>query len=238
MAKEEKAPAISTHAISNIPSDCRQFIMPLEIIKRLPKDKEYKLLDVGGDTRLLAKFLSKNKNIKYFSLDYFGKHDYIHDLNEFPIPIASSSFDIIVCLETLEHLLYPHKVMKELVRIAKPEAIFLLSMPNEYNFYCRLNYLFGKKTAMQEPFKIVENHRHVHLPRVRDVNKFFSAHIKVLETDYQWQSRTGGHSRGFKSKLFIFIDNIINSIKNIKPSIFARSIIVYGKQKRRHVKNG
>jgi len=211
----------------NIPSDCRQFTMPVRTLQGLPKDRYYNLLDVGASNKLLRKFLPQN--IKYHSLDYCNKHDYIHNLDEFPIPIKSNSFDIIVCLETLEHTLYPHKVMQELVRIAKPNALFLVSMPNEYNFYCRLNFLFNKKTDVQEPFQVIEKHLHIQLPRVKDIIKLFSVYVKIEKIDYQWYSHTGGYYSNFKGKLFIFIDHIINLIKNINPSLFARSVIIRGK---------
>ena len=84
--------------------------------------------------------------------------------------------------------------MQELLRIAKPKALFLLSMPNEYNFYCRLNFLIAKKTEVQEPFQIIEKHQHIQLPRVKDLIKFFSSYIQIEEIDYQWYSRTGGHN--------------------------------------------
>ena len=143
-------------SIKGLKNGSGQFILPIKILQHLPKNKRYKLLDVGAGECYLKHFLPDN--VEYFSLDYNGKHDYIHNLDNFPISIKNNEFDIIVCLETLEHVLYPHKVMEELLRIAKPDALFILSMPNEYNFYCRLNFLFGIKTDMQEPFQVIEKH--------------------------------------------------------------------------------
>ncbi|MDO8516492.1 MAG: methyltransferase domain-containing protein [Nanoarchaeota archaeon] len=182
-------------SLKNLRSDCGQFILPIKTLQKLAQSKKFKLLDVGAGVKLKSSeksYLEKclPNNIKYYSLDYYGKHDYIHNLDEFPIPIEDNSFDIIVCLETLEHTLYPDKVMKELIRIAKPDAIFLLSMPNEYNFYCRFNFLIGKKTDIQEPFEVINKHLHIQTPRVKDLIKFFSSYIQVEEIDYQWYSRT------------------------------------------------
>ena len=128
----------------------KQFFMPTRVLQDLPADRSYKLLDIGAaKERYLAGFLPKN--IKYHGQDIAGNQEHNFDLNKFPYPLKDGQFDIIVCLETLEHTVYPHKVMQELKRIAKPDALFFLSMPNEYNFYCRLNFLFGKKTSMQLP---------------------------------------------------------------------------------------
>jgi SAM-dependent methyltransferase len=216
-----------------------QFIFPIKTLQKLPQNKKFKLLDVGGADRGLKKFLPQN--IAYHSLDYTGKQDFVHNLEEFPLPIKDNSFDIIVCLETLEHTLYPHKVMKELLRIAKPKALFLLSMPNEYNFYCRLNYLIGKKTEVQEPFQVIDKHLHIQLPRVNDIIKFFSSYIQIKEINYQWYSRAAGDQwypitgrwYNLKGKFFVFIDKMINTFfTKLCPSLFTRTVVVKGINKK------
>ncbi len=210
-------------------NDGGAFILPINTIWRLPKDKTYNLLDIGAAENYLKELLPENVN--YFSLDVAGKQNYIHNLDKFPMPISDDQFDIIVCLETLEHTMYPHKVMKELLRISKPNALFFLSMPNEYNFYCRFNYLIGKKTSVQEPFMVVEKHRHIHLPRVKDVLDFFSDYVHIKETDYKWYSRTGAHGTGFKKKVFLIIDKIINKFSKIYPALFTRTVVIKGIKK-------
>jgi len=206
-----------------------EFVLPVNLIWKLPKNKTYKLLDVGAAEGYLKTLLPKN--IKYYSLDIMGKPDYKHNLDDFPIPIRNNQFDIIVCLETLEHTSYPHRIMKELLRISKPEALFFLSMPNEYNFYCRFNYLIGKKTSVQEPFMVVEKYRHIHLPRVKDILNFFSYYLNIKEIDYKWYSCTGSHGKGFKKKISLIIDKIINKFVKIHPSLFTRSVIIKGIRK-------
>jgi SAM-dependent methyltransferase len=217
--------------LKNLRSDCGQFILPIKTLQKLSQDKKFKLLDVGAAESLIKKFLPKN--IEYSSLDCIGEQDFVHNLDKFPIPIKDNSFDIIVCLETLEHTLYPHKVMTELKRIAKPNALFLLSMPNEYNFYCRLNFLIGKKTDVQEPFQVIEKHLHIQLPRVKDLIKFFSSYVQIEEIDYQWYSRTGGHNLNFKGKFFVFVDKMINKFfTRLIPSLFTRTVVVKGINKK------
>ena len=212
-----------------IRNDGGAFILPIKTIWKLPKNKTYKLLDVGAAEGYLKTLLPEN--IKYFSLDVMGKQNYIHNLDEFPVPIPNNQFDILVCLETLEHTMYPYKIMKELLRISKPKALFFLSMPNEYNFYCRFNYLIGKKTSVQEPFMVVEKHRHIHLPRVKDILNFFSYYLNIKEIDYKWYSRTSAHGKGFKKKIFLIIDKIINKFAKIYPSLFTRTVVIKGLRK-------
>ena len=45
-----------------------QFEVPVRIFKRLPKDRKFKLLDVGASTKFLKKFIPEN--VEYSSLDY------------------------------------------------------------------------------------------------------------------------------------------------------------------------
>ncbi|MBS3076665.1 methyltransferase domain-containing protein [Candidatus Pacearchaeota archaeon] len=210
-------------------SDAPYLKLPLEKINALPKNKTYKLLDVGAGPKHLKSFLPKN--VRYHSLDYGGVHDYLIDLDKSKIPVKSGTYDIIVCFETLEHTLYPKKVLAELLRIAKKDAIFFLSMPNEYNFYCRLNFLFERKTFIQEPFEIAEKHLHIHYPRVKDIIVLFSKYFKILKVDYNWYSRTGSNSKSFRGKLSLFMDKIINSLIILSPSLFARNVMVYGVKK-------
>lgn len=217
-------------SLKKLRSDGKQFILPLRTLQKLPKNKTYKLLDIGADDNYIRSFLPEN--IKYYSLDYQGDQDYIHNLDNFPIPIGNGQFDIILCLETLEHTLYPHKIMQEIVRIAKPNALFLLSMPNEYNFYCRLNFLLARKTTVQEPFQVIEKHHHIQVPRVKDILKFFSQHIDIGEIGYGWYSRTAAHNPGLKGKISINIDKLINKLAPISPNLFSRTVVVRGTNKK------
>lgn len=207
--------------ITELRPDCGQFKFPIQVLQQI--SKESKLLDVGADIGLLNDFLPNN--IHYTSLDITKNSDISHDLDKFPIPIKNDSYDIIVSLETLEHTLYPDKVMEELKRIAKPNALFLVSMPNEYNFWCRINFLFGRKTMVQEPFKVVEKHLHIQLPRVKDIIKFYSNSLNVEKVNYEWYSHTSSKTNNVLIKL---IDRSINTMAKINPSLFARCVVIKG----------
>jgi len=55
--------------------------------------------------------------------------DVIHDLNVFPYPFEDSSFDEIYADNVLEHLGDLIKVLEELYRISKPNAIIRVDVP-------------------------------------------------------------------------------------------------------------
>lgn len=46
-----------------------------------------------------------------------------------------NSFDMVVSFETIEHLTNPEKYLKEIKRVAKKDAIIIISCPNDYFYY-------------------------------------------------------------------------------------------------------
>ncbi len=202
-----------------------QYILPCKEIAKLPRNRAYVLLDIGAGVRDIKKFLPKN--IKYLSLDCATQADTKHNITldldvgsdgNGHIPIPSNSIDIVLCLETLEHLQNPQKTMEEIIRIAKDDANIFLSMPNEYNFWLRLQYLFGIKDKMKEPFQVVNKHLHIHLPRVKDIKRFFSNYVKIEAIGYGWNSYRA-------PKIF---NKILGKLSRIWPSMFTRIVVVKG----------
>jgi SAM-dependent methyltransferase len=59
----------------------------------------------------------------------------------FALPFPDQSFDLVVCMEVLEHLSDPHRGLKELCRVSA--GWLLLSVPNE-PFFRGANFLRGK----------------------------------------------------------------------------------------------
>lgn len=46
------------------------------------------------------------------------------------IPFEDSSFDVVTCMEVIEHVENPERVLDELRRVLKPDGLLLLSTPN------------------------------------------------------------------------------------------------------------
>jgi ubiquinone/menaquinone biosynthesis C-methylase UbiE len=58
------------------------------------------------------------------------------------LPFADGQFDLISCLGSLEHFVEPVVALKQMVRVAKPGARFLILVPNA-DFLTRKLRLFG-----------------------------------------------------------------------------------------------
>ncbi len=89
------------------------------------------VLELGCNNRILKRFLPKES--KYVGVDYFNKAaDVKHNLNRFPYPFENNSFDVIFCLQTLEHLENPFRALGEMKRISKNDIV--LGIPNVFHW--------------------------------------------------------------------------------------------------------
>lgn len=201
--------------------DENQYIIVLKYLLKLKKD--IKIIEIGAGRSVLRNKLPKN--IKYYSMDMSKGHNYVFNLNKGKLPIKDKSFDLLICLETLEHVFYPHRVAEELKRIVKDDGIFILSMPNEYNFWQRFLYLFAIKTKTNMPFRMIEDNLHIHTPRVKDIIKFYSRHFEIKKVKYIWQSRNSHNI------IIHWADKFIDILGQIFPSLFSRMVIVFARKK-------
>lgn len=73
-----------------------------------------------------------------------GLHSVSINLNGVSLPFADRSFDIVVCLDILEHLLEPLSVLKDAKRILRDDGTIVISVPNHFYWPMRLLQLLGK----------------------------------------------------------------------------------------------
>jgi len=62
------------------------------------------------------------------------------DLNN-QIPFADNFFDVVLCIETIEHLENPWQYLREVYRVLKPGGQLIISTPNITNIFSRVKYL-------------------------------------------------------------------------------------------------
>jgi SAM-dependent methyltransferase len=94
---------------------------------------ELKRLDIGCGA-------NKVQGAVYLDVDPKVKPDILHDLNKFPYPIESKSFDEIYAKHVIEHLDDPSGFMKEIERILKPGGTVFIETPH-----------FSSRVAYSEP---------------------------------------------------------------------------------------
>ena len=127
----------------------------LEKIKRVfdfEKNKNLKIIDLGcGDGRLLEELNKfghdvagvdinqkaittlEQKNIKATQADLEKK-----------LPLKNNQYDVVLLLDTLEHLVNQDGILKECNKILKPDGKLIISYPNHFDIRNRFRMLFGK----------------------------------------------------------------------------------------------
>jgi methionine biosynthesis protein MetW len=60
------------------------------------------------------------------------------------LPFEDGSFDLVVCVEVLEHLFAPHGAAAEIRRVLRPGGRLVASVPNAAYWRLRANLLFGR----------------------------------------------------------------------------------------------
>jgi SAM-dependent methyltransferase len=106
-----------------------------------------KILDVGADKCYLKQYL--DEKAEYWGIGLGGSPDQQVDLEKQPIPFGDDSFDVVLCLDVLEHLENIHLVFDELCRVSSKFVV--ISLPNPWaDFY---NMLRSKNYKLGYPMK-------------------------------------------------------------------------------------
>ena len=99
-----------------------------------------RLLDVGADECHLREHVPAD--VEYTGMDLAEKEDLLCvNLEQEPIPAADGAYDVVICLDVLEHLDNVHEVFGELCRVTSQWLI--LSLPNPWSAF--FDYLVSQQ---------------------------------------------------------------------------------------------
>ena len=117
-----------------------------EKIKELINGEGTTLLDVGcGDGEFISKLPLWMRS---YGCGYEKPKQNINfkrvDLNKDNIPFKTK-FDIVTCMELIEHIENPFKLIRELSRVTKKNGVVVLSTPNVQSWYYRIYYMLTGK---------------------------------------------------------------------------------------------
>jgi SAM-dependent methyltransferase len=118
------------------------------------------LLEIGPQRRSEVKNYFSECNIKTLDLVNDYSPDIIGDITKYNSHILNESYDIITCLEILEHTVNPFSAVEELRRILKHNAYLMLSAPLNWRIHgpapdCWRITEFGWKVLLKD-FDILE----------------------------------------------------------------------------------
>ncbi len=78
-----------------------------------------------------------------------GVNAFVCDLETDEIP---GKYDVIVCMEVLEHVQFPLEILKKLKNNLNPKGELIISLPNEFHLLRRLQILVGRQDFSQYDF--------------------------------------------------------------------------------------
>jgi SAM-dependent methyltransferase len=104
---------------------------PRELLDRLTEPHQFDLAPTGPGAILdVGCGSAKLPGAVGLDISADTAADIVHDLDEFPYPIESASFDQILLQDVLEHVAEPIRLFEELHRIARPGARIQLRTPH------------------------------------------------------------------------------------------------------------
>jgi SAM-dependent methyltransferase len=106
--------------------------------------KENQVLEIGaGDYSF--DYCSQNSK-SWIKADFEEPADVLCDFNqeELRLPFKDNKFDLIICTEVIEHLLWPQSILKEFHRILNNGGILILSVPNVVSLTYRVAWMLGR----------------------------------------------------------------------------------------------
>ena len=151
----------------------------MEYIEKYLKEhgKGKKILDAGcGEGVLVEKFKSRGFDIvgfdKHYESEFVQKDDILNS------NFSDASFDLILCLDVLEHLTYfrQEKAVSEINRILKPGGVFLCTIPNLAHFTSRISFLF-----LGNLLHTSDVHRHIGDRPIREYLDIFKNKFTIIK---------------------------------------------------------
>jgi SAM-dependent methyltransferase len=117
----------------------------IKITEKILKDLSAEtVLEIGsGDYSF--DYLKEIAKLIWIKADFSPPCDIICNFNaaKLILPFSEGAFDLIICTEVLEHLLWPQQLLKEINRVLSINGKALFSVPNISSLSYRVAWLFG-----------------------------------------------------------------------------------------------
>ncbi len=176
------------------------------------------LVDVGCGGGQLWRYLGR-KFAKYIGVDGVLYEDlppeiefHYHDFDSGHIPLPTGAGDVVVAVETIEHLENPRPFFRDLSRLTRPGGWLILTTPNQLSLLSILTLIFKKQfNAFQDV------HYPAHLSALLEVDlKRIATEcgLQDVQIEYSCKGRivlTSRHYPAFMARIFprLCSDNLL-----------------------------
>lgn len=168
--------ASQTRDFTHVPNFTDYMAIAVELVLRVP-GKGLRVLDMPAGNGLVSDFLRKQGH-EVTSADINSERpDYAYVNMERPLPFEDASFDVVVCLEGVEHVIEPHALIGEMCRVVRPGGHVVVSMPNVQALYSRLEFLFTGTLFQFDP-------RFARHPRGRLIDRGHISPVSLAQLHY------------------------------------------------------
>ena len=177
-----------------------------KLITKLDSKKRVEILDVGCGTGRFGAILKKMMANSGYHINIYGtdvdynaltiakdkyKGVFLLDLDKNDLPFTNNLFDLVVCLDVIEHIKNPYKLLENIDKILKSKGFLILSTPNVQWIYhiIRLCFGYGPKT-FGHTFKVNEkiwDGGHLHYFTLKDINIICKeSGFEIIDVVYSW----------------------------------------------------
>lgn len=136
------------------------------------------------------------------------------DLNRVPLPLESGLADVAAAVETLEHLENPRALMRELVRLARPGGLVVVTTPNQLSLLSKLTLVVKNEfNAFQKSTGLYPAHITALLEQdlrniaaecgLERVEIRYTDEGRIPFTRFHWPTRLGLRGRWFSDNVLL-----------------------------------
>ena len=109
------------------------------------------ILDMPAGNGIFAENLRKHGHIVTCGDINSERPDFTFVNMELSLPFEDASFDAVICLEGIEHVISPPHLISEICRVLKPDGFVIMSLPNVQSLFSRLKFLFTGTFYLFDP---------------------------------------------------------------------------------------
>jgi SAM-dependent methyltransferase len=191
------------------------------------------IVDVGAGRGDLGRLL-RGRFTRYVGADvvrhagFPGDLEFVTtDLDTHRVPLPDGAADVVACVETIEHVENPRALMRELVRLARPGGLVIVTTPNQLSLASTLCLLVrGQFSQFQEGPGLYPAHitalLEVDLRRIaaeaglEGVDVLYSARGRLPLSPHPWP-RWLAAPNGWRGRAFS--DNVLVAGRKPQPKI-------------------